>query len=76
MRIVREEYDVRCDIGHCKNTSSYAIEVDDNKRHNIHICKACFDELYSHMARIKTPKSVENVVRRAENRRNEWQDRR
>ena len=75
MRISREEYNIRCDMGTCKNPSMYAIEVDDNKRHNIHICKACFDELYHLMAEIKTPKGVDNVVKRAGVRRNEWNKR-
>ena len=72
MKIIDENRKVQCDMGHCRTLSTYIIEVDENRRHDIHICKDCFNELYSLMAKIKTPKGAINVVKRAENRRNEW----
>lgn len=65
MRIVKEKYNIRCDMGTCRNVSKYAVEFDDNKRHNLHICSDCFNELYGIMGKELTPKSPENVVKKS-----------
>lgn len=72
MKISKEKYSVRCDMGTCQNVSDFEVDFGGNKRHNLHICMRCFEELYSEMSRFATPKSPKNIVKAAGERRREW----
>ncbi|MCX4366420.1 MAG: hypothetical protein OSJ67_00260 [Clostridia bacterium] len=72
MKLLKEKYSMRCDMGTCQNIAEFEVDLGGNKRHNLHICRSCFDELYGEMSKVVTPKSPANMVKAAEERRREW----
>lgn len=72
MEIVKIKGRVRCDIGTCKKEAKFAIggnSVLPNRK--VYICEDCMKELYDRISVIITPKSPENLIKKAMKKTNQ-----
>lgn len=66
MEISKIKSRVRCDIGLCKKDAVYVIggqSVMSNRK--VYICEDCMKEIYEQFSSIITPKSPENLIKKA-----------
>lgn len=66
MFIELQKHKVKCDMGICKNNAFYTIggEGVATRRH-LNICEECAKELYFFIGTVLTPKSPENLIKKA-----------
>ena len=62
MNITKENINIICDISGCTNKAEYRLDLKKNIFNSkTYICENCMNEIYSFIAKQKTPKSVKNV---------------
>ena len=62
MNITKENINIICDISGCTNKAEYRLDLKKNiYKSKTYICENCMNEIYSFIAKQKTPKSVKNV---------------
>lgn len=73
MRIVKVKSEIRCDMPLCNQQASYVITSNSGRGNNIYICDKCKKSLYQELAKLVVPKGIENVIARANKRRNYYE---
>ena len=62
MNITKENINIICDISGCTNKAQYRLDLRKNLFNSkTYICDKCMNEIYSFIAKQKTPKGVKNV---------------
>lgn len=69
MRVVKIKSENICDMPLCKKTAQYAITSNSGVGKSIYLCDKCKQQLYVELAKLTVPKGIENVIVRANKRR-------
>ena len=79
MELMKLSVKARCDMGLCKNLAAYSIASGGQKAHlpwrreagGTYICQECLEKLYAAIGKVLVPKSPDNVIKKAVERREE-----
>lgn len=69
MRVVKIKTNNMCSMPLCNKKADYVI-TSQSGRGGIYICDKCAKNLYNCLAKLYVPKGIENVIVRANKRRN------
>ncbi len=70
MRVVKIKTSNTCDMPLCNNEAKYVITSQSGRGKSTYLCEKCKNKLYVELAKITVPKPLENVIVRANKRRN------
>ena len=70
MRVIKIKTETECDMPLCNNVAEYAITSSSGRGKSVYICEKCKNKLYVELAKNTVPKPLENVIVRANKRRN------
>lgn len=62
--IEKTKYQLTCDAKGCKNTAEYCFAVK-GRVGQVHLCAQCVKHLGNDCAKIRTPKSPQNAIKKA-----------
>ena len=62
--IEKTQYQLTCDVKGCKSTAEYCFAVK-GRVGKVHLCGHCVKQLGSDCAKIRTPKSPQNAIKKA-----------
>ena len=69
MRVIRIKTENNCSMPLCNRQADYVITSTSGRGNPIYICEKCKTKLYEELAKYTIPKSIENVIVRANRRR-------
>lgn len=68
MKIIKQDANVKCDIGNCKNKADYSIVAEGvGTRQYLNICKECMESLNAEFGKMLAPRAIVNIMARGEN---------
>ena len=62
--IEKTQYQISCDVRNCKNTAEFCFSVK-GRVGKVHLCEQCVRLLGNDCAKLRTPKSPKNAIKKA-----------
>ena len=63
MELIKARYQVKCEMGGCRNVSDYTVKTARvGIRAHLHICAGCLRGLYGLIGKEIVPRPIENAI--------------